>query len=149
MDLLEKAQMKKQQIKESDTILEEDTTHQEQSNEESNGLLSKIENQVEDKEDLPDLYIQYDGKQEIEIIEEEEGYGYKNLGSRRIVFDHNINEYRYELIEPELNETEKELKNELAHLFKMLADIDTFDMDEEEKVKFLAACDQNQCRRYI
>ena len=139
MGLLEKAQMKKQQLEGSELIQEEEPKGRlvEEPKEEPQGLLEKAQQKIQTKEKPSDLGILREGKQAIDVIEEQQGFGYKKLGSRRIVFDHNINEYRYEVIEPQLNETEKEIKSELAHLFKMLADIDTFDMDDEEKEKFL------------
>ena len=138
MGLLEKAQMKKQQIGESELIQEEpDEELIEEPNDRSQGLLAKAQQKVQTKEKPLGMDMSSERKQAIDVIEEQQGFGYKKLGSRRIVLDHNINEYRYEVIEPQLNETEKEIKNELAHLFKMLADIDTFDMDNEEKEKFL------------
>jgi len=76
-------------------------------------------------------------KQGIEIIEIQKGFGWKKLGSKRIIYNHNINEYIYEVIQPKLTEEEEKTKKELSHLFKMLADVDTFDIDEEEKEKFL------------
>jgi len=123
-----------QQSRESESIQEDGAK---ESKQELRGLLAKALNKLQKKEPLPTLPMQPKGGEGIEVIEEEQGFGYKELGSRRVVFDHNINEYRYEIIEPQLNETELELKKELAHLFKMLADIDTFDMDDEEKEKFL------------
>ena len=139
MGLLEKAQMKKQQLDESELVQEEESKGvlSEEPKEEPQGLLAKAQQKIQTKEKPLDIGISSKGKQAIDVIEEQQGFGYKKLGSRRIVFDHNINEYRYEVIEPQLNETEKEIKSELAHLFKMLADIDTFDMDDEEKEKFL------------
>jgi flagellar protein FlaI len=139
MGLLEKARMKKQQLDESEQIQEEVPKKDlfEKPKEEPQGLLAKARQKIQAKEKPSGLGTQGKEKQEMEVIEEQQGFGYKKLGSRRIVFDHNINEYRYEIIEPQLNETEKEIKNELAHLFKMLADIDTFDMNDEEKEKFL------------
>ena len=138
MGLLEKAQMKKQQLDESELIQEESKEElTEEPKEEPQGLLAKAQQKIQTKEKPLDIGISSKGKQAIDVIEEQQGFGYKKIGSRRIVFDHNINEYRYEVIEPQLNETEKEIKSELAHLFKMLADIDTFNMDDEEKEKFL------------
>ncbi len=139
MGLLEKVQMKKQQLEGSELIQEEESKGRlvEEPKEEPQGLLAKAQQKIQTKEKPLDIGISPEGKQAIDVIEEQQGFGYKKLGSRRIVFDHNINEYRYEVIEPQLNETEKEIKSELAHLFKMLADIDTFDMDDEEKEKFL------------
>ncbi|DAC71732.1 MAG TPA: secretion system protein E [Thermoplasmata archaeon] len=77
------------------------------------------------------------GEKKIEVIEEQTGFGWKKQGARRTVYDHTTHEYIYEVIEPQLNEDEKQVKNEISHLFKMLADINTFDMTNEEKEKFL------------
>lgn len=74
---------------------------------------------------------------QIEVLETQDGFGYKKLGKKRIIFDHTTNEIRYEVEEPKLTTEEKATKNELSHLFKMLADINTFDMDPKEKEKFL------------
>jgi flagellar protein FlaI len=79
----------------------------------------------------------YTADQPIEIIEEQQGFGWKKQGSKRIIYDHSRHEYSYEVIEPQLNDDEKETKKEISHLFKMLADIDTFDMPQKEKEKFL------------
>jgi flagellar protein FlaI len=76
-------------------------------------------------------------ERDIEVIEEQTGFGWKEQGSKRIIYDHATHDFVYEVIEPQLNEDEKQTKNEIAHLFKMLADINTFDMTYEEKQKFL------------
>jgi flagellar protein FlaI len=77
------------------------------------------------------------GDKKIEIVEEQKGFGWKQQGTKRIVYDHTNHEFTYEVIEPQLTEEEKQIKNEISHLFKMLADINTFDMTFEEKEKFL------------
>jgi archaeal flagellar protein FlaI len=104
--------------------------HQNQQNNSSKGLLQKAKT----KQNTPQ---QQSTDKNIEIIDTQKNYGYKKQAIRQIVFDHNTSEYRYEIIEPQLNQTEQELKNELSHLFKMLADIDTFELDNQEKEKFL------------
>jgi len=81
--------------------------------------------------------IKSKGKTGKEVIEEKKGFGWKNLGSRRIVYNHDINEYVYEVNEPILNENEKEKKEELSRLFKMLADVDITNMDRKSKEKYL------------
>ncbi|MGF3554351.1 MAG: type II/IV secretion system ATPase subunit, partial [Thermoplasmatota archaeon] len=81
--------------------------------------------------------IKLKGKTGKEVIEEKKGFGWKNLGSRRIVYDHNLNEYVYEVIEPVLDENEKKKKEELSRLFKMLADVDITYMDKKSKEKYL------------
>jgi len=150
--LLEKAQKKKQQLQQPPTTeepLKEPKLKKEplektegtkiitkEKPQQSTGLLEKAKQQ---KEEPPahKVIVVKEGQENIEGIEQEEGLGWKQLASRRIIFDHNLNEYRYELIEPSLNKAEKDIKKEIAHLFKMLADIDTFDMDKKEKEKFL------------
>ena len=81
--------------------------------------------------------IKAKGKSGKEVIEEKKGFGWENLGSRKIVFNHDINEYVYEVNEPVLNENEKEKKEELSRLFKMLADVDITNMDKKSKEKYL------------
>ena len=76
-------------------------------------------------------------EKQIEIIEEQTGFGWKKQGTKQIVYDHVSHEFLYEVIEPQLTEDQEQTKNEIAHLFKMLADIDTFDMTAEEKEQFL------------
>ncbi len=71
------------------------------------------------------------------IIEERTGFGYKGQGIRRIIYDEEEKEYFYKVIEPVLTDDQKEIKNELTHLFKMLADVNVSDMENEEKEKFL------------
>ncbi|MEX2738135.1 MAG: type II/IV secretion system ATPase subunit, partial [Candidatus Wukongarchaeota archaeon] len=81
--------------------------------------------------------IKAKGRSGKDVIEEKRGFGYNNQGSRKIVFNHNINEYVYEVNEPDLNENEKEKKDELSRLFKMLADVDITTMDKKSKEKYL------------
>ena len=71
------------------------------------------------------------------VIEEQTGFGYKGLGTRSIVFDYDTKEYVYEVSEPYLTQYEKDVKKELSHLFKMLADVNITDMDEEDKKQYL------------
>jgi flagellar protein FlaI len=80
---------------------------------------------------------QKQSEKHIEVIEKQTGFGWKKQGSKRIIYDRTRHETRFEVIEPKINDQEKQTMNELAHLFKMLADIDTFDMPMKEKEKFL------------
>ena len=73
----------------------------------------------------------------IEIIEEQTGFGWKKQGTKRIIYDHTNHEFIFEVIEPQIKDEEKQTKDEISHLFKMLADINTFDITYEEKEKFL------------
>ena len=88
------------------------------------------------KEGTTGIVLEIAGKK-IEIIEEQTGFGWKKQGTKRIIYDHTNHEFIYEIIEPKLKENEEQTKNEISHLFKMLADINTFDMTYEDKKKFL------------
>ena len=137
MGLLQKAQYKKQAYEkpeESIKILEPQVLKEKDKH---TSLLEKARKKKEkSSEQMVTLQpVKIEGKKE--IIEEKKGFGWKGLGTRRIVYDHNINEYVYELIEPSLNEDEKEIKEELTRFFKMLADVNVSNMLKEEKEKYL------------
>ncbi len=74
---------------------------------------------------------------EKEIVEEKKGFGWKGMGTRRIILDKKTKEYIYEVDEPTLTDYEKETKKELTRLFKMLADVNIEETIEEKKAKFL------------
>jgi len=78
-----------------------------------------------------------DTVQEGDLIYERKGFGWKGFGSRRIYYDTKLKEYRYEIIEPTLNEDEKAMKDKLVHLFRVRADVDVFETDKYEKMKHL------------
>jgi len=61
------------------------------------------------------------------------GFGWKGIGARKIIFNNEIKEYCYEVIEPELTPEEIEIKNKLIYFFRVRADLDVFKMNEEEK----------------
>jgi flagellar protein FlaI len=133
MGLLEKAQQKKNQPQELEELQIKSTK---KDSDHLKGLLEKAQKRKNSHEiSTQKQPIKIDSG--VEIVEEYKGYGWKKLGSMRIVFDHTINEYKYELIEPLLTEEEMKIKTEISHLFKMLADVDTFDMNKEEKETFL------------
>lgn len=94
-------------------------------------------------EDGETSLVQEPVEKKFEIIEEQTGFGWKQQGIKHIVYDQNTHEFQYQVIEPPLNEDQKKIKNEIAHLFKMLADIDTVDMAYEEKEKFLEQTIEN------
>jgi archaeal flagellar protein FlaI len=71
------------------------------------------------------------------VIEEKRGFGYKGMGARKIIQLKKTNEYLYQVIEPILNEQEIEIKKELSHLFKMLADINIAVESEGQRKKYL------------
>ena len=61
------------------------------------------------------------------------GFGWKGIGERKIIFNNDIKEYCYEVIEPKLTPEEEETKNKLIYFFRVRADLDVFKMNEEEK----------------
>ena len=129
---LKKAQPQREQEEILDTKEETSIEKQEEG---SKGLLEKArQKKISPKTEASEIAPK---KENIDILEEQHNFGWKKLGHQRTVFDHSVNEIRYELIEPELNPREQEIRKELAYLFKMLADVSTFDMTYEEKSKFL------------
>ena len=137
MGLLEKAQEKKQKQEEIDNevLLQEKVGL---SQERDNTKKDLQENLTEEKKIKDYHFKKLNGtKFKKEIIEEKRGFGWKGLGTRRIVYYNDINDYIYEVTEPVLNESEKLIKKELSHLFKMLADVDVSKMDMIGKEKYL------------
>ena len=86
----------------------------------------------EDEEKI--LYFHYKRQK---VIEEKKGFGYNNLGSRRIVYNYDVNDFEYQVSEPVLTPYEKKVKKELSYLFKMLADVNISTMDKQEKKEYL------------
>ena len=136
MNLLEKTQERKK-IQDQELVKTEGITQKtktktvhtipKEKEDETKGLLRKAE--------LLKKHI-FD-KNNCQIIEVKKGFGYNGLATRRILQDRYSKEYFYEIQEPILTEVEKEIKTEIAHLFKMLANINVSNMTEEEKNKFL------------
>ena len=128
MGLLEKAQQRKKELEE----IQQPIITKEIKKQSETGLLEKAQQRKKELEKKPATQkTEWEGHKE--IIEEKTGFGWKGLGTRRIVYDHSTNEYKYEVIEPELTEQEEDLKKELTRLFKMLSDIDITEVNEEEK----------------
>jgi len=139
MGLLEKAQEKKQKQEEIDNevLLQEKVGL---SQERDNTKKDLQENLTEEKKIKDYHFKKLNGtKFKKEIIEEKRGFGWKGLGTRRIVYYNDINDYIYEVTEPVLNESEKVIKKELSHLFKMLADVDVSKLEQviiDNDIKF-------------
>jgi flagellar protein FlaI len=74
----------------------------------------------------------------IKIIDEKTGFGWKGLGSRRIIYDNDVKENLYEIIEPVLSVDEEEMKNKLIYLFRVRTDIDVFGKEKDEKIQQLS-----------
>jgi len=152
MGLLEKAQQKKQILKNDIEDIELTTIEKKELQVKPTGLLEKAQQRKQRQEDIKEATgkkieklkttqtsqtIQGEKKGKQDIIDERTDFGWKGLGSRRIVFDHTSSDYQYEVSEPALNEQELEIKNELVHLFKMLADVNVYNIEKEEKAKYL------------
>ena len=71
------------------------------------------------------------------VIDEKSGFGWKGLGSRRIIFDNYLNEYVYELNEPNLTQNEEKIKDKIINLFRNRADLDVFNLGLTEKSRYL------------
>jgi flagellar protein FlaI len=74
----------------------------------------------------------------IKIIDEKTGFGWKGLGSRRIIYNNDVKENLYEIIEPVLSADEEEMKNKLIYLFRVRTDIDVFGKEKDEKIQQLS-----------
>lgn len=135
--LLEKAQ----QIKRSQSAESSGQTLELLSSEQLQISQSQTASQTE--EEVLTQIVHEPVEKNIEIIEEQTGFGWRQQGIKHIVYDHNTHEFQYQVIEPSLNEDQKKIKDEIAHLFKMLADIDTVDMTYEQKEKFLEETVEN------
>jgi len=92
----------------------------------------------ESKIALTKMQIINENNYDTRVVDEKTGFGWKGLGSRRIVFDEAIHEYIYELIEPQLGEKEKQIKSKLTYLFRTRVDNDDFDVDGNGKNEYLA-----------
>jgi len=60
-------------------------------------------------------------------------FGWMGLGARNIVFDDVFKENRYEITEPQLTKSEEEIKNKVVYQFRINANLDVFDLDENKK----------------
>lgn len=140
MGLLEQAQLQKKKPDETeDTVLEQEEVPQEIA---GGGLLAKAARSKIAPVKVP---TKTKGRSELleafnkphEVIEEKSGFGWKGFGTRRIIQLKDTGEFLYQAIEPQLKEYELEIKKELSHLFKMLADINISGDTEEERKKYL------------
>ncbi len=141
MGLLEKAKNKKEETEPNENMdyvdVEIDEEKKEEKDSSGSGLLAKAaKNKKEEKKEKYSGVKKNLGKGK-EIVDEKKGFGFKGLGTRRVIFDKSINEYVYQVDEPELSEHEKEVKKKLTHFFKMLADINVTNLTKKEKEKYL------------
>lgn len=136
-----KQHSKKQELK----LLHEQTVREiEQSlNNFENLTIMKNELEVNPQEIIKNTLTEPVTPKEIETTLEKElkgdktGFGWKGLGSRRIIYDDIKKEYRYETIEPKLEKEEEVIKDKLIYLFRTSADLDVFDLDDKEKRQYL------------
>lgn len=138
MGLLEQAQLHTDELDE-DLFSDENESVEEI---QGSGLLARAQ-QKKSKAPVRSAYKK--GKSELlkkfnephEIIEEKSGFGWKGLGRRRIIRLKKTGEFLYQVIEPTLKDYELEIKKELSHLFKMLADVNVSGETEKERMEYL------------
>lgn len=110
-------------------------------------LDSKIMLQKEESNELYPGYTEMQTFNEHDnskkMVDEKTGFGWKGLGFRRIVYDDRKKEYKYVIIEPQLEKEEDEIKEKLIYLFRTSADLDVFDIGEIEKKQYLEKALQN------
>lgn len=105
----------------TETKIKEDTTKRTKSEERS--ITNRITTKIFDESKL---------KKEA-LANLRKGFGWKGLGSRIIIYDEKIKEHVYQVIEPPLTVEEEELKNKIIYLFRVHAEIDVFNLTENEK----------------
>jgi len=129
----------KDQLSKIDRLLGEKNTKGDKNTQKINIFKKKEQKeQIKAPEKIPKKNIvKKPNEEDIEVLEEKLGFGWKGLGSRRIYYNTKRKENIYELIEPELTREQIDQKNKLIHLFRVHADIDVFDMDEPEKIRYL------------
>ena len=142
MGLLEKAQQKnpteiqKSQQEEKKQVEEEIIV--------GTGLLAKAKQKQQvqvqkKKKKIPakaaEILKVFDEKHE--VVDEKTGFGWHGLGVRKVIKNSDTGEFLYAVYEPTLNDHEMEIKKELTHLFKMLADVDVADREVDERKKYL------------
>ncbi|KYK21514.1 hypothetical protein AYK25_03455, partial [Thermoplasmatales archaeon SM1-50] len=98
---------------------------QEERNRQYNEIIKEIDTNK-------NFFMRTDGKTHT-IIDEKKGFGWMGLGARRVLFHNERKEYLYEILEPQLDEKQEELKSKLIILFRKHADIDVFDGTTQEK----------------
>ncbi len=97
-----------------------------------NTLQEKIKNAL-DSMDAKDDFLNLKTESGMDLNYEQAKFGWRGLGGRRLVFDNVFKEYRYEITEPQLTKSEEELKNKIVYLFRINANLDVFDLDENKK----------------
>ncbi len=141
MGLLEKAELQKKEIPE----ITDDSQKSNSEDEilfEGSGLLAKArqkKQKTKEKSNVSpkasEILKAFEGKHE--IIDEKRGFGWHGLGTRKVIKNSKTGEILYAVYEPVLTTHEKKVKQELMHLFKMLADIDVTRTEESERKKYL------------
>jgi hypothetical protein len=94
MGLLEKAQQRKQDVFEKPRDSEI-------------SILKELPEELKSKKRVhPKIKIEKELQKD--LLDERKGFGWKGLGSRRILFDNERKEYLYEVIEPRLTEKQEQ-----------------------------------------
>ena len=100
-------------------------------------VVKTMDREVINLRDENELSKVVDDIYEGDVIYERTGFGWKGLGSRRIIFDDNLKQYVYEIIEPKLSDDEEKLKDRLVHLFRTRAEVDVSHLQNKMKMEIL------------
>ena len=82
-------------------------------------------------------------EQPLQLTDVRDGFGWKGLGSRQIHYNEKVDEFIYEINEPILSDSEKELLNHIVYLFGINVNIDVHGVGEHEKSLCLQKALQN------
>ena len=104
--------------------------------EESKRFQEKL-NEAKQEDDQKKLSLTRRIVHQGKILSEKTGFGWKGLGSRKVIFDDKIKESVYAVIEPELSKEEQTIKDRLIYYFRVRADIDVFGMNDKTKKVYL------------
>jgi flagellar protein FlaI len=138
MGLLEQAQLQKDDLDEN--LFSDE--HEQIEEIQGSGLLARAQ-QKKNKIPVPSSYKK--GRSELlkkfnephNVVDEKSGFGWNGLGRRRIIQLKKTGEFLYQVIEPSLKDYELEIKKELSHLFKMLADVNVSGETDKERMEYL------------
>jgi len=86
---------------------------------------------------LPQELAIQQGEDVLTGVEEKTDFGWKNLGSRWVLYDDISKEYKYQAYEPELTPEEEYIKNKLIYIFRVRTELDVFDNEKEQKIQLL------------
>ena len=134
----EKTEEKEEKTEEKKTLFTKKTDDKKEKFDQSEmEVVKEFDDENIDTEDIEKLDFPNIIEPHGDMVFEKKGFGWKGLGSRKIFYDKKFKEYRYKVIEPVLNEKEREIKDKIIHLFRVRADVDVFETNDDKKKLFL------------